>query len=56
LIDEAALLAAPIPERFSAGLDVMESETAFTPAGVALVHHPKVHRNASHRMAQRGSS
>ena len=43
LIDEAALLAALDSGKISgAGLDVMESETAFTPAGIALVNHPKV--------------
>jgi D-3-phosphoglycerate dehydrogenase len=43
LIDEAALLAALDSGKiFGAGLDVMESETAFTPAGIALVNHPKV--------------
>ena len=43
LIDEAALLAALDSGKiFGAGLDVMESETAFTPTGKALVNHPKV--------------
>jgi D-3-phosphoglycerate dehydrogenase / 2-oxoglutarate reductase len=43
LIDEAALLAALDAGRiFGAGLDVLESETAFTPTGRALVKHPKV--------------
>jgi D-3-phosphoglycerate dehydrogenase len=43
LIDEAALLAAlDSGEIFGAGLDVMESETAFTPTGIALVNHPRV--------------
>jgi len=43
LIDEAALLAALDSGRiFGAGLDVMESETSFTPTGRALVNHPKV--------------
>ena len=43
LIDEAALVAALDSGKISgAGLDVMESETAFTPTGVALVNHPKV--------------
>jgi D-3-phosphoglycerate dehydrogenase len=43
LIDEAALLAALDSGKISAaGLDVMESETEFTPTGVALVNHPKV--------------
>jgi D-3-phosphoglycerate dehydrogenase len=43
LIDEAALLAALDSGKiFGAGLDVMESETAFTPTGIALVNHPKV--------------
>jgi D-3-phosphoglycerate dehydrogenase len=43
LIDEAALLAALDSGKISgAGLDVMESETEFTPTGIALVNHPKV--------------
>src|SRR5260370_16396891 len=43
LIDEAALLAALDSGKiFGAGLDVMESETSFTPTGRALVNHPKV--------------
>ncbi len=43
LIDEAALLAALDSGKiFGAGLDVMESETAFTPAGIPLVNHAKV--------------
>jgi D-3-phosphoglycerate dehydrogenase len=43
LIDEAALLAALDSGKiFGAGLDVMESETEFTPTGIALVNHPKV--------------
>jgi D-3-phosphoglycerate dehydrogenase len=43
LIDEAALLAALHSGKiFGAGLDVMESETSFTPTGRALVNHPKV--------------
>jgi D-3-phosphoglycerate dehydrogenase len=43
LIDEAALLAALDSGKISgAGLDVMESETAFTPTGMALVKHPRV--------------
>jgi D-3-phosphoglycerate dehydrogenase len=43
LIDEAALLAALDSGKiFGAGLDVMKSETAFTPTGSALVNHPKV--------------
>jgi D-3-phosphoglycerate dehydrogenase len=43
LIDEIALLAALDSGKiFGAGLDVMESETAFTPTGSALVNHPKV--------------
>jgi D-3-phosphoglycerate dehydrogenase / 2-oxoglutarate reductase len=43
LIDEAALIAALDCGRiFGAGLDVMESETEFTPTGRALVNHPKV--------------
>jgi D-3-phosphoglycerate dehydrogenase len=43
LIDEAALLAALDSRKiFGAGLDVMESETAFTPTGIALVNHPRV--------------
>jgi D-3-phosphoglycerate dehydrogenase len=43
LIDDAALLAALDSGKISgAGLDVMESETAFTQAGIALVNHPKV--------------
>jgi len=43
LIDEGELLAALDSGKiFGAGLDVMESETAFTPAGIALVNHPKV--------------
>jgi D-3-phosphoglycerate dehydrogenase len=43
LIDEAALLAALDSGKiFGAGLDVMESETEFTPTGIALVNHPRV--------------
>jgi D-3-phosphoglycerate dehydrogenase / 2-oxoglutarate reductase len=43
LVDEAALLAALDSGKiFGAGLDVMESETAFTLTGTALVNHPKV--------------
>jgi D-3-phosphoglycerate dehydrogenase len=43
LIDEAALLAALDSGKISgAGLDVMESETGFTPTGIALVNHAKV--------------
>jgi D-3-phosphoglycerate dehydrogenase len=43
LIDEAALLAALDSGKISgAGLDVLESETAFTPMGIALVNHSKV--------------
>jgi len=43
LIDEAALLVALDSGKiFGAGLDVMESETSFTPTGRALVNHPKV--------------
>jgi D-3-phosphoglycerate dehydrogenase len=43
LIDETALLAALDSGKiFGAGLDVMESETAFTPTGSALINHPKV--------------
>jgi len=43
LIDEGALLAALDSGKiFGAGLDVMESETSFTPTGRALVNHPKV--------------
>ena len=43
LIDEAALLTALDSGKiFGAGLDVMESEAAFTPTGMALVNHPKV--------------
>ena len=43
LIDEAALVAALDSGKISgAGLDVMESETAFTPTGSALVNHPKI--------------
>ena len=43
LIDEAALLAALDSGKISgAGLDVLESETAFTPTGIALVNHSKV--------------
>jgi D-3-phosphoglycerate dehydrogenase / 2-oxoglutarate reductase len=43
LIDESALLAALDSGKiFGAGLDVMESETAFTPTGRALVNHSKV--------------
>lgn len=43
LIDEAALLRALDSGKiFGAGLDVMESETSFTPTGRALVNHPKV--------------
>src|SRR5260370_34857731 len=43
LIDEAALLAALDSGRiFGARLDVMESETSFTPTGRAPVNHPKV--------------
>jgi len=43
LIDEAALLAALNSGNIlGAGLDVMESETSFTPTGRALVNHPKV--------------
>jgi D-3-phosphoglycerate dehydrogenase len=43
LIDEAALLAALDSGKiFGAGLDVIESETAFTATGIALVNHPRV--------------
>ena len=43
LIDEAALLTALDSGKISgAGLDVMESETEFTPTGIALVNHPRV--------------